>query len=90
MAQQEPVSTIPASIRPLPELAASTFPTPTPILAPNLSQNDDDQPYFPADLFQNSTWSLRDLKHIEEIGKGKYVVPFLGSFLFLVYQIPIF
>ncbi|KAG7666755.1 hypothetical protein Ndes2437B_g08469 [Nannochloris sp. 'desiccata'] len=32
---------------------------------------DDDQPQFPANLFQSSTWSLHDLKHLEEIGKGK-------------------
>jgi hypothetical protein len=32
---------------------------------------DDDQPQFPANLFQSSTWSLQDLKHLEEIGKGK-------------------
>jgi hypothetical protein len=31
----------------------------------------DDQPTFPPNLFQSSNWSLQDLKHLKEVGKGK-------------------
>ena len=39
--------------------------TPTP---PSI---EDDQPTFPPNLFQSSNWSLHDLKHLKEVGKGK-------------------
>ena len=31
----------------------------------------DDQPTFPPNLFQASKWTLQDLKHLKEVGKGK-------------------
>lgn len=33
--------------------------------------HDDDQPIFPGSFFQDSDWSLDDLEHFKEIGKGK-------------------
>jgi hypothetical protein len=44
---------------------------PAPVSTIAAAPGDDDQPHFPPDLFTASQWSLKDLKHIEEIGKGK-------------------
>ena len=45
--------------------------TGTEALATTVAIEGDDQPIFPPNLFQTSTWSLKDLKQLQEVGKGK-------------------